>query len=80
LVFISVQKYQVDLLVMFSFNVVPIFLKIMQFGLIFVKFLEYQEFSMKIEVINKDDFLCWCNWHNLIINFDKKTPFFLQKI
>jgi len=59
LVFISVQKYQVDLLVIFSFNVVPIFLKIMQFGLVFVKFLELdQDFSIKIEVVNNDDFLC----------------------
>jgi len=59
LIFISVQKYQVDLLVIFSFNVVPIFKKIMQFGLIFVKFLElHQDFFIKIEVVNNDDFLC----------------------
>jgi len=74
LIFISVQKYQVDLLVIFSFNVVPIFKKIMQFGLIFVKFLElHQDFFIKIEVVNNDDFLCWCKWHNLIINFDKNS-------
>jgi len=31
----------------------------MQFGHIFVKFLElYQDFSIKIEVINNDGFLC----------------------
>jgi len=59
LVFTSVQKYQVDLLVIFSLHVVPIFLKIIYFGLIFVKFLELdQDFSIKIEVVNNDDFLC----------------------
>jgi len=31
----------------------------MQFGLIFVKFPELdQDFSIKIEVVNNDDFLC----------------------
>jgi len=41
LVFISVQKYQVDLLVIFIFNVVPIFKKIMQFDLILLNFLNW---------------------------------------
>jgi len=46
----------------------------MQFGLIFVKFLELdQYFFIKIEVVNSDGFLYWCNWHNLIINFDKNS-------
>jgi len=40
---------------------VPIFEKLMQFGH-FVKFLDTdQGFLIKIEVINNDDLLYWCN-------------------
>jgi len=74
LVLILVQKYQVGPLVFFSFNLFSILEKMMQFGLFFVKFLKLdQGFSIKIKVVNNVDFLCWCNWHNPIFNFDEKS-------
>jgi len=45
----------------------------MQFDPFFVKFLELDKFFfIKIEVVNKDGFLCWCNWNNPSVNFDEK--------
>jgi len=35
LVFILIQKYQVGPIIFFSFNLIPIFEKMMQFGLFF---------------------------------------------
>jgi len=53
----------------------------MQFGLIFVKLLELdQDFSIKIEIVNNDGFLCWCNRHNLIVNFDENSLLRFKKI
>jgi len=42
----------------------------------FVKFSESnQDFLIKIEVVNKDDLLCLCNWPNLKVSYDKKSLF-----
>jgi len=49
----------------------------MQFDNFFFKFLELdQDFFIKIEVVNKNDFLCWSNWHNSNVKFDKKFLLF----
>jgi len=42
--------------------------------LFFVKFSKSdQDFLIKIEVVNKDDLLCLCNWPNLRVSHDKKS-------
>jgi len=62
LVFIFVQKYEVDLLVFFSLDLVSIFEKNDAIWSFFVKFLKlYQCFFIKIEVVNKNGLLYWYN-------------------
>jgi len=48
----------------------------MQFCSFLVKFFEWnKDFFIKIEVVNKDDLLCWCNWHHPSVNFDENLLF-----
>jgi len=49
----------------------------MQFCLKFLKL--DQNFFIKMEVLNKDCLLCWCNGHNLRVNFDEKSLFCFEK-
>jgi len=52
----------------------------MQFGHFSIKFLESdQYFFIKIEVVNKADFLYWCNWYNPSVNFGEKYLFQFKK-
>jgi len=45
----------------------------MQFSNFSLNFLnQIKVFFIKIEVVNKDGLLHWCNWHNPNANFDKK--------
>jgi len=34
---------------------------------------QINEFFIKIETLNMDDLLCWCNSHNSSVNFWTKT-------
>jgi len=51
----------------------------MQFVFFLLNFLNRSSFFIKIEVVNKDGFLCRSNWHNRSVNFDEKSLLYSTK-